>query len=79
MDQLDENDEEGVFLGLLVLVYADSLEELTQRVDILKQKAKGSSYELEPYYHRQLKALNTVLPIGGRQVNHMRFYIPRQL
>lgn len=47
MDQLDENDEEGVFLGLLVLVYADSLEELTQRVDILKQKAKGSSYELE--------------------------------
>lgn len=73
MDQLDENDEEGVFLGLLVLVYADSLEELTQRVDILKQKAKGSSYELEPYYHRQLKALNTVLPIGGRQVNHMRF------
>lgn len=73
MDQLDENDEDGVFLGLLVLVYADSLEELTQRVDILKQKAKGSSYELEPYYHRQLKALNTVLPIGGRQVNHMRF------
>lgn len=71
MDQLDENDEEGVFLGLLVLVYADSLEELTQRVDILKQKAKGSSYELEPYYHRQLKALNTVLPIGGRQVNHI--------
>lgn len=58
MDQLDENDEEGVFLGLLVLVYADSLEELTQRVDILRQKAKGSSYELEPYYHRQLAMLN---------------------
>lgn len=74
IDQLDDNDEEGVFLGLLVLVYADSLEELTQRVDILKKKAKGSSYELQPYFHRQLKAFNTVLPIGGRQVNHMRFF-----
>ena len=73
LDQLDENDEEGVYLGLLVMVYADSLEELTQRVDILKKKAAGSDYTLEPYNHKQLKALNTVLPIGGRQVNHMRF------
>lgn len=46
MDQLDENDEEGVFLGLLVLVYADSLEELTQRVDILKKKAKEALMSL---------------------------------
>lgn len=73
LDQLEENDEEGVYIGLLVMVYADSLEELTQRVDILSQKAAGADYTLEPYNHMQLKAMNTVLPVGGRQVNHMRF------
>lgn len=72
MYQVDDNDEESVFLGMLVLVPADTLEELEQRVDTLKQIANTNGYTLEPYYHRQLKALNTVLPIGGRQVNHMR-------
>lgn len=71
MDQVSDNDEEGIFLGLLVYVIADSLDELASRVEALKQKA--SDYTLEPYMHRQLKAYNTVLPIGGRQVNHMRF------
>lgn len=72
LDQVDGNDEEAVFLGLLVLVFADTLEELDQRVDTLKQIATVNGYTLDPYYRRQLKALNTVLPIGGRQVNHMR-------
>lgn len=72
MDQVDENDEEAVFLGMLVLVPGNTLEELEQRVDTLMQIASTNGYTLEPYYHRQLKALNTVLPIGGRQVNHMR-------
>ncbi len=71
MDQVSGNDEEGIFLGLLVYVIADSLDELEQRVETLKQKT--NDFTLEPYMHRQLKAYNTVLPIGGRQVNHMRF------
>ncbi|MBO5259515.1 MAG: hypothetical protein J6B26_03910 [Agathobacter sp.] len=75
MNQVDENDEEGLFLGMLVLVYADDLDILAQRMDTLKQIAVSNGYSLEPYYHRQLKALNTVLPIGGRQVNHMRFLL----
>lgn len=72
MDQVDDNDEEAVFLGLLVLVYADSLQELDQRVDTLQQKATLNGYTLDPFYHQQLKAYNTILPIGGRQVDHMR-------
>lgn len=75
MALIDDNDEEGVFVGLLVYVSAESLEELTQRVDTLKQNAITNNYTLETYNHRQLKALNTVLPIGGRQVNHMRFFL----
>lgn len=72
MSQVDDNDEEGVFLGMLVVVPADSMEELVHRVETLKQIASTNGYTLEPYYHRQLKALNTALPIGGRQVNNMR-------
>lgn len=72
MNQVDENDEEAVFLGMLVFVPADTLDELAQRVDTLIQTASTNGYTLEPYYYRQLKALNTVLPVGGRQVNHMR-------
>lgn len=72
MDQVDGNDEEALFLGMLVMIYASSLEELAQRADTIMQIATTSGFTLEPYYHRQLKALNTILPIGGRQVDHMR-------
>lgn len=70
--QVEDNDEEGVFLGMLVMLYADSLDELDERVNILQRIARNNGYVLEPYYHRQLKALMTLLPIGGRQVNVMR-------
>ena len=72
MDQVDGNDEEALYLGLLVMVSADSPEVLEQRADTLMQIATSNGYTLDPYYHRQIRAFNTVLPIGGRQVNQMR-------
>lgn len=75
LDQIDENDEQSVFLGLLVVVTAGSLDELTQCVDSLMIAARTNGYALDTYNHRQLKALNTALPIGGRQVNHMRAFL----
>ena len=72
LDQVDDNDEQSVFMGLLVMVCADTLEELAKRVDTLKGTARTNGYFLDTYNFRQLKAMNTVLPIGGRQVNHMR-------
>lgn len=72
VDQIEGNDEEGSFLGMLVIVQADSMSELEERVDTLVQIASTNGYTLDPYYHRQRKAFMTALPIGGRQVNHMR-------
>lgn len=73
IDKVD-NDEEGVFLGLLVVVPADSEDELIERVEILQQLAyTNGGYTLQPYMRMQRKALSTALPIGGRQVNNMRF------
>ncbi len=71
LKKVDTNDEEGVFLSMLVMVPANSVEELEQRVETLSRLAALGGYALEPCYHMQLKALNTVLPIGGRQFNHM--------
>lgn len=73
IEQLDENDEEGLFVGLLVMVYADDLEELKRRIDTVCGIANSNYFTLEPYYDQQLQALSTILPIGGRRVDCMRF------
>lgn len=73
LDKLD-TDDEGIYLGMLVVVPADSEEELIERVEVLQQLAyTNGGYTLEPYMRKQRKALSTALPIGGRQVNNMRF------
>ena len=72
MDRLDKNDEEGLFLSMLVCVPAESMEELESRVETLCQLAEANGYTLKPCYHMQLKALNSALPVGGRQFNYMR-------
>ena len=77
MHQVDDADEEAMFLSLLVVVHAETMEELIYRVETLQQVADSNGYRLVPYYHRQLKALMTALPIGGRQVNCMRSFLTR--
>lgn len=71
-DQIDDNDEGCLFLGFLVVVTAESEKELERRINEVKAVGRGNGVYLEIYYHRQLKALNTALPFGGRQVNVMR-------
>lgn len=75
MDQVDANDELGVYIGLLVVATGDTPEELGKRVDSLCGIAACNGFLLDTYNYRQLKALNTALPIGGRQVDNMRFFL----
>lgn len=71
-----DNDDAGLYLGLLVVVYADSEDELIQNVETIQALAyTNGGYTLEPYMRMQRKALMTALPIGGRQVNNMRFLL----
>ena len=44
-------------------------------MDSVKNVASTNGILLDIYNYRQLKALNTALPIGGRQVNHMRSFL----
>ncbi len=76
MEESVDNDNAGLYLGLLVVVYADTEEELIQNVETIQSLAyTNGGYNLEPYQRKQRKALMTALPIGGRQVNNMRFLL----
>lgn len=70
-DQIGENNETCFFVGLLVVVTAGSEEELAKRVSSMQHIAEENGVILNTYNARQLKALNTALPFGGRQVDVM--------
>lgn len=74
-ERIDENDESGFFMGLLIAVFAEDEDTLAQRVEDLRAIGKENGVLLDTYDDRQLKAFNTALPIGGRQVDYMRFFL----
>ena len=79
IDQVDENDEKGFFLNLLLILTAPSEEVLAERVNQMQAVGRKEGCMLETCNYRQLKAWNTALPIGGRQVDYMRFFLTSSL
>lgn len=85
MEQVDQDDEKGCFLNFLIVVTApakdkkEGLQILTERMEEVCAIGKKEGIRLEPCMFRQLKALNTALPIGGRQVDYMRFFLNSSL
>lgn len=72
MEQVDDNDESGFFMQLLVGVRGDTPEQLRDNADHMKLIAHGLGIPLVPDYNLQLQALNTLLPTGARRVDHLR-------
>lgn len=72
MNDMDENNEKLFWMTTLILLIADSKEKLEQQTDSIMAVAAGSGCQIEKHYFRQRRALNTVLPIGVRQVNNLR-------
>ncbi len=79
IDQLDENDEKGFFLNLLVVVTAKEEDTLAKRMHEMQAIGKKEGVILETCDFTQLKAWNTALPMGGRQVDYMRFFLTSSL
>ena len=78
-DQVEDNSESGFLLGLLVCVSADSEEELKKRVDAVITLGRENGVRLETYHWVQVKALNTLLPIGCRLVDNLRAFLTSSL
>lgn len=70
-EQITDNNESCFFVGLLLVITAETEELLGNRVEQMIRIGKENGVILNTYNHRQLKALNTALPIGGRQVDVM--------
>ena len=78
-DQVEDNSESGFLLGLLVCVSADSEEELKKSVDAVITLGRENGVRLETYHWVQVKALNTLLPIGCRLVDNLRAFLTSSL
>ena len=74
IDKLDDESEECLQAGLLVVVTAESEEELALRIEEMQRKGKSVGVTLDTYNYVQLKAFNTALPTGVRMVKKMRSF-----
>ncbi|MDL2251016.1 hypothetical protein LJC51_10235 [Lachnospiraceae bacterium OttesenSCG-928-J05] len=74
-DQVDANSENGFFLGLLVVLTAETEDKLAMRMKSVMSMGREQGVLFDTYDFLQLKALHTALPYGGRQVNHMRNFL----
>lgn len=79
IDQVDENDEKGFFMNLLVVATAKDEDTLAERINELQALGRKEGVVLETCDFKQLKAWNTALPTGGRQVDYMRFFLTSSL
>lgn len=79
INQVDENDEQGFFMNLLAVITADNENTLAERINEMQAVARKEGCTMETCDFNQLKAWNTALPIGGRQVDYMRFFLTSSL
>ena len=66
LEQIEKNDENGFYVGILIAVRANSREELKANTEEVRIRCAGLGIQLTTYYDQQLQALNTLLPIGAR-------------
>lgn len=78
-DLVDANDEKGFFMNLLLVLTAPDESTLAERIREMQAIGRKEGCVLETCDFRQLKAWNTALPIGGRQVDYMRFFLTSSL
>ena len=79
MDQVDDDSEECLMADLVITVTAESEDELVRRIEALQAQSKKLGITLDTYNQVQLKAFNTALPMGCRQVKKMRPFLASSL
>ena len=66
-------------IGQLKIRTGHTKEELERITETLRNMGNGRMCQIEPHYYQQLEALNTVLPVGGRQVSTLRTMLTRDI
>lgn len=79
MDQVDDDSEECLLADLVITVTAESEDELVRRIETIQDQSKKIGIILDTFNQVQLKAFNTALPTGSRQVKKMRPFLASSL
>ena len=79
MDDVRENDQCLFYVGVTIILMADSKKELESITETVETIGKRNSCTIDVHYLKQREALNTALPIGVRQVETMRTMLSQSL
>lgn len=79
IDQVEDDSEECIMADLVITVTAENEDELVRRIEALQAQSKKLGITLDTYNQVQLKAFNTALPTGCRQVKKMRPFLASSL
>lgn len=79
MDDVRENDQNLFYVGVTMLVVADTKEELNSATETIKNIGNGAMCQIETHYYQQMEAVNTVMPVGTRQVSTLRTMLTRDI
>ena len=77
LDDINENGQKMFFVGVNVVLTANSLEELDDAEDSVNLITENYGCYLDEYKLRQREALMTALPIGNRYVDELRSMFTR--
>jgi len=69
IEDVRKKEQHMFWTGVLFVVIADSLEKLEKDVELLKSTSRSHFVIIDNLYNMQKEALNTVLPIGVKQVD----------
>lgn len=72
LEQIEENDENGFYVGILIAIRGADRDQLRANTEEVRIRCAGLGIQLTTYYDQQLQALNTLLPTGARRVKQMR-------
>lgn len=72
LDAVRKNDQKQFWIGITVVLCADSLEELERYTSTVEQICSGNSCKLNVYLQLQREGINTALPIGVRNTSFLR-------
>lgn len=79
MDDVRENDQCLFYVGVTLIVMAESKEELESHCETIQTIGKRNSVTIDICQLKQREALNTALPIGVRQMETMRTMLTQSL
>ncbi len=72
MDDVRDNDQKMFWIGTSYVLIADDKKSLDNAVSSVNLVLEHAGFQSDTYVMRQREGLNTVLPIGVRQVDRMR-------